>query len=128
MKERTRACRFFVAVGVAVSAFLFVFTVVGHVWNVCYVAPNGYSLYVGKGYVEYGYGWGSIRRRMFHDGRVENGWTLKRTLPALKGAVPVDIPPSIQVPVWFCGLISFGATYALWKRGRLLELPEPYFV
>lgn len=128
MKERTRACRFFVAVGVAVSAFLFVFTVVGHVWNVCYVAPNGYSLYVGKGYVEYGYGWGWIRRRMFHDGRVENGWTLKRTLPALKGAVPVDIPPSIQVPVWFCGLISFGATYALWKRGRLLELPEPYFV
>lgn len=128
MKERSRACRFFVAVGVTVSAFLFVFTVVGHVWNVCYVGPSGYSLYVGNGYVEYGYGWGWIRRRMFHDGRVEKGWKLKRTLPALAGTVPVDIPPSIQVPVWFCTVISIGATYALRRRGRLWEWPELYLI
>lgn len=125
MAERTRACRVFVAVGVALSVVLLVFTVVGHVWNVCYVAPNGYSLYAGKGYVEYGYGWGWIRRRMFHDGRVEKGWQLRRTLPALAGTVPVDIPPSIQVPVWFCTVISIGATYALRRRGRLWDLPEP---
>src|SRR5262245_37585531 len=125
MPQHTRACRTLVAVGLALSVFLFLFTAIGHIWNFCYVGSDGYSVYFGKGQVEYGFGWGWIRRLMFHDGGPALGWTFQRALPPIDGTVPVDIPPIVQVPVWLAAMIMLAATYALWKRGRLWSVPEP---
>lgn len=125
MKERTRACRFLVAVGVTVSAFLLGFTVVGHVWNVCYVAPNGYSLYAGKGYVEYGGGWGWIRRRMFHEGGPTLGWTMQRALP---NWTYDSVYADWRFPIWLCLGVTTSLTVLVWKRGRLWAWPEPRYL
>lgn len=93
----------------------------GHVWNVCYVAANGYSLYVGKGCVEFGYDWGWIRRRMFRDNRVIYGWTLKRALPTWTyDRVRADW----RVPTWLCFAALAGFTVFFWHRRRLFGLPE----
>lgn len=125
MAQRTVAFRVFLAAGMLLTALLIMFTVVGHIWNVCYVAPSGYSLYVGKGYVEYGYGWGWIRRRMFHDGGPELGWTLKRTLPTSKHD---RVRAEWRIQIWHCLVTVALLTLCIWRRGRLFGLPEPRYL
>lgn len=101
---------------------LFVFTVASYLCNVCHVSSSGNSFYIGNGYVEYGYGWGWIRRRMFPVGAPDYSWTLRRTTtPLTNGA---DAHPSFRLSLWLCLLLIASVTAMLWKRGRQSQRSE----
>ncbi len=111
----------FVIIGAATSFLLIVLLGLGFIWNICYVGTDGYSFYVGNGYIEYGYDWAWIRRRMFHDGGPNYGWTIKRSLPPIPGVTPPD--PDYSIPVLLSFLVDFAVTLDVWKRRRIWDPP-----
>lgn len=121
MPTMTRSAKVLIASGLVLTIFLTFFTAAGHIWNLCYVGTDGRSLYIGNGYIEYGYGWGWIRRRMFHVGGPELGWTFRRALPNLIGVLPEYAPYRVPLTISVAALAAM--TYYTWKRGRLWDPP-----
>lgn len=121
MKRCIQPYQIAVTVGVTLCVLLIIAGAISPFLHICHVCRSGYSLFIGDGILEYGYGWGWIRRRMFHVGGPDMGWSIRRPLPPLVGVTPAT--PSVHVPVWLCVGAILGLTVIIYRRKRIFDPP-----
>ncbi|MBN2563246.1 MAG: hypothetical protein JXQ75_20180 [Phycisphaerae bacterium] len=91
------------------------------------VGGDGYSFFVGNGAVEYGYGWGWIRRRMFPVGIPPVGWSIRPLMPApseqWRGLPGGPNGLGLHVPFWALLLIPLLVWVSVWQAESLWSPP-----
>lgn len=122
MESRIKPYQVMVVMGVVLGLLLLIDVVISSFLHICYVWDSGHSLYFGDGVFECGYGWGWIRRRMFHHaGAPTLGWTIQRPLPPLVGVIPRT--PSVHIPIWLALLADVALTVYVYRRKRVFDDP-----
>ena len=86
---------------------------IGHIW------ADGNAFYVGNGAVEYGYGWGWIRRRAYLPGVPPLGWSswpvVSAPYPAWRTTPPVQVLFSDVFMLMLCLTVLVVRIETLWR-------------